>query len=110
MPLYDYRCPACGDFATMRALAQWRDPAPCPSCGDACARVVAGAPALGALNAAINRAHARNERSASEPRSSRAGHGMNCGCCSTGRTAGKTRHTADGGKTFAGSRPWMISH
>jgi hypothetical protein len=35
---------------------------------------------------------------------------MNCGCCSGGKSAGKTRNTADGGKTFAGSRPWMISH
>ena len=35
---------------------------------------------------------------------------MNCGCCSGGRKSGKTRVAADGAKSFAGSRPWMISH
>ncbi|CAM3655744.1 Putative regulatory protein FmdB Zinc ribbon domain-containing protein [Bordetella sputigena] len=110
MPLYDYSCGQCGDFTAMRPLAQWRDPSPCPECGAGCDRILAGAPALGALSSAVNRAHAMNERNASEPRSTRGGHGMNCGCCGAGRTAGKTRKTADGGKTFANSRPWMISH
>lgn len=110
MPLYDYSCGQCGDFAAMRPLAQWRDPSPCPRCGAASGRIVAGAPAVGALSSAVNRAHAMNERNANEPRSTRGGHGMNCGCCGGGRSAGKTRQTADGGKTFANTRPWMISH
>ncbi|ANN65501.1 zinc ribbon domain-containing protein [Bordetella bronchialis] len=111
MPLYDYSCAQCGDFAAMRPMARWRDPAPCPECGAAAHRIVAGAPALGALSSAVRRAHAMNERNASEPRSTRGGHGMNCGCCGgTARSGGKTRRTADGGKTFADSRPWMIGH
>lgn len=110
MPLYDYRCETCGEFALLRPLAQWRDPAACPDCGAACERYVSGAPALSALSSAVNRAHALNERSAAEPRSSRAGHGMNCGCCKGGKLPSKTRRTPDGGKTFAGARPWMISH
>ncbi|HAP26283.1 MAG TPA: FmdB family transcriptional regulator, partial [Achromobacter sp.] len=59
---------------------------------------------------AVNRAHAANERSANEPRSSRAGHGMNCGCCGSARSRGRTRTSGDGAKSFAGARPWMISH
>ncbi|WP_233235339.1 zinc ribbon domain-containing protein [Bordetella sp. LUAb4] len=110
MPLYDYSCPVCGEFAVMRPLAAWRDAAACPECGGEAPRIIGGAPALGALSSAVNRAHAMNERNANEPRSSRGGHGMNCGCCGGGKLPGKTRKTADGGKTFANSRPWMISH
>lgn len=110
MPMYDYACEGCGEFAALRPLAQWRDPAACPQCGAMSGRIIGGAPAISALSSAVNRARAVNERSAHEPRSSRAGHGMNCGCCSGGRAAGKTRTTADGAKSFAGARPWMISH
>ncbi|CAB3639100.1 FmdB family zinc ribbon protein [Achromobacter pestifer] len=110
MPMYDYACGECGEFAALRPLAQWRDPAACPQCGEASGRIIGGAPAISALSSAVNRARAVNERSANEPRSSRSGHGMNCGCCTGGRTSGKTRTTADGAKSFAGARPWMISH
>ena len=110
MPTYDYSCRSCGEFSALRPLAQWRDPAPCPECGQSSPRVLGGAPALGALSSAVNRARAMNERSASEPRSTRGGHGMDCGCCGGGKRPGKTRVAADGGKTFADSRPWMISH
>ena len=110
MPMYDYACADCGEFAALRPLAQWRDPADCPRCGAASDRIVGGAPAISALSSAVNRAHAANERSANEPRSSRSGHGMNCGCCSGGRKSGKTRTAADGAKSFAGSRPRMIIH
>ncbi len=110
MPMYDYACADCGEFAVLRPLAQWRDPAACPQCGVLSGRIVAGAPAVSALSSAMNRAHAANERSANEPRSTRTGHGMNCGCCSSGRSRGRTRTSGDGAKSFAGARPWMISH
>jgi putative FmdB family regulatory protein len=110
MPMYDYSCGACGDFSALRPLAQWRDAAPCPQCGATSGRIIGGAPAISALSSAVNRARAVNERSANEPRSSRSGHGMNCGCCGGGRASGKTRTSADGAKSFAGARPWMISH
>lgn len=110
MPMYDYACADCGEFAVLRPLAQWRDPAACPQCGVPSGRIVAGAPAVSALSSAMNRAHAANERSANEPRSTRAGHGMNCGCCSGGRSRVRTRTSGDGAKSFAGARPWMISH
>ena len=109
MPIYDYACGGCGEFSALRPLAQWRDPADCPQCGASSERIVGGAPAISALSSAVNRARAANERSANEPRSSRAGHGMNCGCCSGGRKSGKTRwrRTAP---NLSPARPWMISH
>jgi len=111
MPTYDYRCGGCGEFSALRPLAQWQDPADCPVCGAPAPRIVGRAPAVGALSSAFNRARAANERNAHEPRSTRTGHGMNCGCCGGGkRSAGRTRTTADGSKAFAGARPWMISH
>ncbi|MEX3969616.1 zinc ribbon domain-containing protein [Paraburkholderia caribensis] len=33
MPLYDYRCEACGNFEVMRKVAQREEPACCPVCG-----------------------------------------------------------------------------
>ena len=110
MPMYDYACGRCGEFAALVPLARWREPAACPQCGAPSGRIVGGAPAISALSSAVNRARAANERSAHEPRSSRAGHGMNCGCCSGGSRSGKTRTASDGAKSFAGARPWMISH
>lgn len=110
MPTYDYCCESCGEFSMLRPLAQRQDPAPCPECGQDTARILGAAPALGALSSAVNRARAMNERSASEPRSTRSGHGMGCNCCSGSKRPGKTRTAADGSKTFANSRPWMISH
>jgi putative FmdB family regulatory protein len=33
MPIYEYKCPACGDvFEQMRPMSQATNPAPCPSC------------------------------------------------------------------------------
>ena len=94
MPIYDYACGGCGEFSAL-PLAQWRDPADCPQCGASSERIVRRAGHLGAVVGG-EPARAANERSANEPRSSRAGHGMNCGCCSGGRKSGKTgwRRTA----------------
>lgn len=33
MPTYHYRCPACGGFDLLRAVAERDVPAPCPDCG-----------------------------------------------------------------------------
>lgn len=41
MPIYEYRCPACGDtFEQMRRMSQSTEPAPCPKCQTASARAV----------------------------------------------------------------------
>ena len=108
MPMYDYACGRCGEFAALVPLARWREPAACPQCGAPSGRIVGGAPAISALSSAVNRARAANERSAHEPRSSRSGHGMDCGCCGGGK-AGKTRTMPDGATSFAGARPCIIS-
>ncbi|SAI29814.1 putative regulatory protein%2C FmdB family [Bordetella ansorpii] len=110
MPTYDYCCNTCGEFSALRPLARRNDPAACPACGAPAARTLGAAPALGVIGGAMRRALSANERSAHEPRSTRGGHGMNCGCCSGAKQSGRTRTAADGSKAFAGSRPWMISH
>lgn len=110
MPIYEYECTECGEFDAFQSLALFRSPAACPECAVLSPRIIGSAPALSALSQAVHRAHAMNERSAQAPRSTQSGHGMSCGCCSGKARPGKTRKTADGGKTFAGARPWMISH
>lgn len=110
MPVYEYCCEACGPFDALKPLSEFRSPVACPNCGQSAPRMIGSAPSLSTLSHAMRRAHAMNERSADTPRSTRSGHGMNCGCCSTSSRPGKTRRTADGGKTFLGARPWMISH
>lgn len=110
MPVYDYRCEACGPFDALRPMSECRMPAACPHCEQPASRIIGTAPALATLSQAARRAHAVNERSAAAPRSTRSAHGMHCACCSTPHRAGKTRSTVDGGKTFPGTRPWMISH
>ncbi len=33
MPIYEYTCDRCGDFAEMHPIAQYADSQPCPGCG-----------------------------------------------------------------------------
>lgn len=114
MPLYDYRCDACGDFTAMRPMSMSGAPAHCPHCGAQAARVLAATPMLGLLDAGVRIAHETNERAANAPQSSgaylgaRARHRPGCGCCSTLPSA--TRRAADGSKSFPTRRPWQISH
>lgn len=113
MPLYDYECPACGDFTEFRSMAESAAPHDCPDCGTSAPRVIRTAPAFGALPASVHRAHAINERSADRPSLTSDGghrHGPNCGC---GGANGKGRQVLrgkDGSKAFPTARPWMISH
>ena len=67
MPLYDYRCDTCGDFRDWQPMDRSQDPAGCPTCGDPADRRVA-MPFIAALPAHTRIAHARNEKSAHEPR------------------------------------------
>jgi putative FmdB family regulatory protein len=107
MPVYEYACEDCGEFTAVRAMAQCRDPHPCPSCGEEAPRALVTAPAFAGLAPAVRRAHAVNERSAHEPRNA-AGHGAGCACCSTAKSSAV--QGADGSKAFPSKRPWMISH
>jgi putative FmdB family regulatory protein len=114
MPMYDYECTACGDFTTLRPMSEYRDPQPCPVCGEPSARAMRTAPAFSSVSSATRNAHATNERSADKPillSDSGRKHGPGCGCCGgsgkRGRTVAKGK---DGSKAFPTARPWMISH
>jgi hypothetical protein len=72
-------------------------------------RVLATAPAFAGMPADIRQAHAVNERSANEPRSS-AKHGVGCSCCSGGGKKSSAVVRVDGSNAFPNKRPWMISH
>ena len=39
MPLYEFRCDACGVFEDWRILSESSVPAPCPSCGTSARRI-----------------------------------------------------------------------
>ncbi len=41
MPLYDYRCAACGDFRAFRPMAESGAPGVCPTCGAASEKLIA---------------------------------------------------------------------
>ena len=45
MPLYDYKCPVHGYFEKQQRMAD-RARAECPTCGESCPQVIAGAPGL----------------------------------------------------------------
>ena len=110
MPLYEYECPRHGAFEQMRPLAESSMKQKCPTCGVAAARAILSAVHLSAMAPTLRAAHATNERSAHEPKSSKAHrHGPGCGCSSGGRKAGTARGS-DGSKMFPTRRPWMISH
>jgi len=114
VPLYEYRCAECGDFAAMRSMARYQEPAACPACGASSPRVLISAPSLASMSGVLRKSIEVNERSVHAPRSSSGGHGMSCSCCKTGSKAGslpsRTVKGADGSKRFPSARPWMISH
>jgi putative FmdB family regulatory protein len=67
MPFYDYGCGTCGPFREWRSMSEWRADVPCATCGAPAPRLAA-APMLTVLSPNNRIAHARNERSAHEPR------------------------------------------
>lgn len=81
MPTYDYSCATCGPFSEVRSMAEFAQPQPCPTCGDAAPRAFLSAPALGGS--------AKNEAAAPSPIRP---HPGGCRCCAA-PSAG--RFTAD---------------
>lgn len=112
MPTYDYACPHCGGFDAFRSLSERNEPAACPDCGTASARVFVTAPRLALMNSGVRNAMAVNERSQHAPKSSadyqRLRHPPGCGCC--GGRSKATVTAPNGAKSFPSKRPWMISH
>ena len=113
MPTYDYACADCGGFEAIRGLAARNEPAACPDCGAESPRVLASAPRLALMEAGTRSAIETNERARHAPKNSRdyarLRHPAGCGCCTPARR-GATVTASDGSKSFAGRRPWMISH
>ncbi|MEG3436528.1 zinc ribbon domain-containing protein [Pannus brasiliensis CCIBt3594] len=86
MPLYDYRCPTCGDFEAWRSISELDNPLSCPNCSEIATRVFS--PPLVNLNSG------RFPSKTGEPRLVR-----------SDREPAKPRvQSANSG------RPWMISH
>jgi putative FmdB family regulatory protein len=115
MPVYEYRCGACGPFTQMRPMAECELPSDCPECGARAPRVILTAPHCSTMSSQARLAHATNERSAHAPRTlssmkaSAKSHGAGCSCCS-GKSSRMMRRGKNGAKSFPTSRPWMISH
>jgi putative FmdB family regulatory protein len=110
MPVYEYKCTACGIFENMAPMQAFADPCDCPDCGQSAPRVLFSVPHISGLSSSTRRAHETNERSADSPKRTST-HGPGCGCCSGGaKKNSKTLYRPDGSKSFPSKRPWMISH
>lgn len=66
MPLYDFRCPACGPFRLQRSMAGSSASASCPCCAGAASRLVT-APALVSRGSPLRVAQDRAAASADAP-------------------------------------------
>jgi putative FmdB family regulatory protein len=75
MPSYEYACARCGAFSATRPLAEWDQPAPCPSCGAAAPRALT-APAFATTGGARFAADAPAQSGAQS-----AAHTAGCSCC-----------------------------
>ncbi|MCQ0987030.1 FmdB family zinc ribbon protein [Jiella marina] len=110
MPFYDYACDDCGPFTSLRPMAQASEPCDCPACGESARRVILTAPRLSIMDGAKRSAFATNEQSANAPKLASKGHGAGCSCCGPARPKAATTAAPLAAKSFAGKRPWMISH
>lgn len=114
MPLYDYVCADCGPFDAMAPMALSAAPEPCPGCGAPAPRAFLSAPALSGLSSGRRQAFETNEQARERPLSvgeyaaKRSRHRSGCACCTTKPLAKAKSPPA--AKSFAGKRPWMISH
>ncbi len=114
MPLYDYRCPNCGDFSDFGRIAESSTPRACPACATEAPRVIS-APRLSLMDASNRERWERNERSQHAPKKVRR---SSCGCSGT-HTCGTrqgSRESGDNGtaplqkQTRKSARPWMLGH
>lgn len=105
MPLYSYICSSCGEFSDWQSITASAEPAACPQCGGASRRAVT-APTILSMDPHRRIAHARNEKSAHEPKVVRAEdlkpHDH--------RHDHHHHHHGGGMHVHQSSRPWMIGH
>lgn len=103
MPVYDYHCGRCdAGFSAWQPMSHYKEPASCPLCTDPAQRRIV-APRLNTMNAARRRAHQINERSAHQPKLSRA-HSCGPGCSHNAAGAAPLR------RIDTAKRPWMLGH
>lgn len=103
MPIYDYHCSDCDiEFTELRPMARCTEPAACPRCRGGAQRFIT-APRLATLRPEARLAHQTNERSAHEPRVSRA-HQCGAGCAHHSDKPSQLRQSG------TSKRPWMIGH
>ena len=117
MPVYDYKCKDHGIFYELAAMSESDQPAACPTCAIACARIIMVSPDILDMSPQKRLAEATNERNQHEPAYSTKArreeddkHSQGCGC--DAKKVGKSNlmYTAKGEKMFPSMRPWMISH
>lgn len=97
MPLYEYECDRHGVFEAWAGMSRSSEPAPCPSCQSAAARILSAV--RGAqLAAGEVRARDRNERSKHEPRIARA------------QRVARDPEVKPKLQRAHGSRPWALGH
>lgn len=112
MPMYEYECKTCGVFTALRKINESHSPAFCQTCGEASPRIFS-VPKLAILSKHEREAHARNEKSAHEPRVARR---SSCGCTGTHTCTSATKVNPDTGnvalqvQTKKTARPWMLGH
>jgi putative FmdB family regulatory protein len=98
MPIYEFECTDHGAFELTRPMAQVREPALCPDCGELGKRLLS-APNLATGSAVGRRAAAINERSQHEPRIVKREAAK-----PSGEPAKRAVQTSHGGY------PWSIGH
>lgn len=108
MPMYDFRCPVCGDFEALVAVSQLDQTKHCPDCGRTVRRLVS-MPRLAVVSAAVRQAHETNERSAHEPRPRSRHSCCSGGSCSHQKTQPQARTALQQSKNRQ-ARPWMLGH
>jgi putative FmdB family regulatory protein len=91
MPLYEYRCNACGEFEAWRSMAEYNAPINCSECNQVATKIFS-APNIN-LNSGSLSAIARSQ--AAEPRLVK----------QEPKEPNKPRY-----QTSSSNRPWMVSH
>jgi putative FmdB family regulatory protein len=102
MPLYEYKCPAHGQFDLLRPAADFAAAGECPVCKIACPRIMS-APNIQTLSLVRRQAFERNERSRHAP------HVCTSGCGHRHAPAAKSAKSGTLQK-YTGPRPWVMEH
>lgn len=108
MPMYDFRCPDCGEFEALVPISELDQGQSCPDCGQAARRLVS-VPRLAVLSAAASKAHETNERSAHEPKTRSRHSCCSGGSCSHQKAQPQARAAPKQSKNSQ-ARPWMLGH